>query len=183
MVAPNLKYKKFGRLTVLSQKPSSKIGDSLWLCKCICGNEKIILGKNLRAKVTKSCGCLKQDHMKKIVKRNRLGYKEASLNSLIRRYKLKAKKKNINFNLFKTQFKTITSKECYYCGIKPKQKVSKNGYFGNYIYNGIDRKNSKFGYTIKNSLPCCWICNRAKGNLTYKNFINWLTRIKRNNCG
>ncbi|MDR6555431.1 AP2 domain-containing protein [Paenibacillus qinlingensis] len=48
----------FGRLTVI------KLTDkrSTWLCKCICGEEKYILGNNLRRGLTKSCGCLRKEN-------------------------------------------------------------------------------------------------------------------------
>lgn len=49
---------KFGRLTVIRQVKSDKYGRSCWLCKCDCGNEKIIGGTNLRNGNSKSCGCL-----------------------------------------------------------------------------------------------------------------------------
>jgi hypothetical protein len=30
---------------------------NFWKCKCICGNESIVLGNNLKSGTTKSCGC------------------------------------------------------------------------------------------------------------------------------
>lgn len=56
----NLTGRKFGKLTVIKlgdRKPLS--GYQLyWLCKCDCGNEKEILGSNLKLGLIKSCGCL-----------------------------------------------------------------------------------------------------------------------------
>ena len=37
--------------------------------------------------------------------------------------------------------------------------------------------NSK-GYSLDNIVPCCKICNRAKSDLTYKDFIEWIRRLK-----
>lgn len=48
----------FGLLTVLRENGRSKGGDVLWLCKCRCGNEVTVQGRNLRNERTKSCGCL-----------------------------------------------------------------------------------------------------------------------------
>jgi len=31
--------------------------------------------------------------------------------------------------------------------------------------------------TKENSVPCCFICNRAKGNMGYKDFILWIQTI------
>lgn len=56
----DLSGKKFGRLTVIKQagKKNNKI---TWLCKCDCGNEKIVKGIDLKRQHVKSCGCLKKE--------------------------------------------------------------------------------------------------------------------------
>lgn len=52
--------KKFGRLTVVSYS-HSKGYRHYYLCKCDCGNEKIILKGNLLQGYTQSCGCLQKE--------------------------------------------------------------------------------------------------------------------------
>ncbi len=48
------------RLVVIAEaEPLS--GRVAWLCKCDCGNEKVILGASLRAGHTGSCGCLHKE--------------------------------------------------------------------------------------------------------------------------
>lgn len=54
----DLTGQRFGRLTVLEFKGVNKHHKSCWLCKCDCGNEKIIVGESLTRGLTKSCGCL-----------------------------------------------------------------------------------------------------------------------------
>ena len=54
----NLLDQRFGRLVVLESASDNKRGKPRWVCKCDCGNEKIIEGRNLSGKLTKSCGCL-----------------------------------------------------------------------------------------------------------------------------
>lgn len=49
--------KKFGKLTVLKEVEESS-NHRMFLCKCECGNEKIIRGAHLSSGETKSCGCL-----------------------------------------------------------------------------------------------------------------------------
>jgi len=50
----------FGRLTVLKKTDArSKLGRVKWLCKCECGNEKLVGSKELINGDTNSCGCLK----------------------------------------------------------------------------------------------------------------------------
>lgn len=56
----DLTGQKFGRLTVI-KRAENKGTRATWLCKCDCGNELIVVGKNLRTGNTKSCGCYQQD--------------------------------------------------------------------------------------------------------------------------
>lgn len=48
---------RFGRLVAVQEYPR-KGKERRWLCKCDCGNEKIIMMMNLRSGATQSCGCL-----------------------------------------------------------------------------------------------------------------------------
>ena len=56
----NLVNQTFGRLTVIDFA-YSKNGRSYWKCKCECGNEKDIFGKNLKRGTIRSCGCLRAE--------------------------------------------------------------------------------------------------------------------------
>lgn len=49
-----------GRLTLIRRVESNRFGHSQWLCRCECGNEKVVTAVNL--KTTKSCGCLRVVH-------------------------------------------------------------------------------------------------------------------------
>lgn len=57
----DLTSKKFGRLTVIKRVENNKFKQVQWLCKCDCGNEKIIVGSALKSGDIKSCGCLKKE--------------------------------------------------------------------------------------------------------------------------
>jgi hypothetical protein len=57
----DLTGQKFGRLLVLKRAENNKDGRAMWLCRCECGNERIITGKSLRNGHTRSCGCLNKD--------------------------------------------------------------------------------------------------------------------------
>lgn len=61
---PDLIGKRFERLVVIGMKrvthPRTKI---FWLCRCDCGNEVYVETVNLVHNSTKSCGCLRRDHM------------------------------------------------------------------------------------------------------------------------
>jgi hypothetical protein len=53
----------FGRLTVVEQAGMTKHRLSTWLCKCLCGNKKIVIGGNLKTGTTTSCGCYSKEQI------------------------------------------------------------------------------------------------------------------------
>ena len=65
--------KKFGKLTAIKYMYSDKYGCAHWLCRCDCGNEKIVNGKGLRCGDTKSCGCAKIERAKTMSTKHGLG--------------------------------------------------------------------------------------------------------------
>lgn len=69
----DLTDQSFGKLTVLKRAENTKDGRSQWLCKCECGNTKVIKGKYLLNGDTKSCGCLK--HSEPVIKEINIGTK------------------------------------------------------------------------------------------------------------
>jgi hypothetical protein len=59
---PIISGDQFGRLTVLNQVPGRVNGwHYLFLCRCVCGNEKVFYGNNLNRGLSRSCGCLAQE--------------------------------------------------------------------------------------------------------------------------
>ncbi len=57
----NLTGQRFGRLTVIKRFPNDKNNSATWLCKCDCGNTKIVRGIDLTRGMTKSCGCFRHE--------------------------------------------------------------------------------------------------------------------------
>ena len=53
----DLKGKKFYNMEVISFAGINDKGRSTWLCRCDCGNEKIVVGSELKRGKVKSCGC------------------------------------------------------------------------------------------------------------------------------
>lgn len=60
----DLNGKTFGRLTVIERAENNKNGSARWLCKCSCGNTKIIQSCHLTRGKVKSCGCYNSDFSK-----------------------------------------------------------------------------------------------------------------------
>ncbi|MFH2018621.1 MAG: hypothetical protein ABII98_01375, partial [bacterium] len=147
--------KRFGKLLIIKRMGVSKDRSLIWEARCDCGNVIKIASKYLLSGGTKSCGCLR-----KIEKG------EANFNKLYSGYKNSAQKRGLAFLLSKDEFRKIIGENCSYCGIEPKQKLNRRFSNGEYLFNGIDRRDNLLGYTKKNSLPCCFVCNRAKGDMT-----------------
>jgi hypothetical protein len=166
----------YGQLTIINITPTlkkySKGYKRFYLCRCLCGKEKIVCKDSLLSKQTKSCGCL----IKKINYKRR--NPKTPINKLYKNYQNSSKIRKILFNLTLEEFRNLTSRSCYYCNQKPKQ-IKKSTYF-TYIYNGLDRINSDLGYTIDNIVPCCKKCNYAKGNLSTNDFYHHIQQIYEN---
>lgn len=167
---------KFNKLTVLSLVGSDSRGNLRWNCLCECGNEKVAPTVRLKNGTTSSCGCqIRISSMKRTVWHNECT-PESTFKTLLDKYIFGANQRGLSFSLTEEQFRYITSLNCHYCGVEPKNEVRhKRG--TSYIYNGIDRKNNDVGYEIKNCLPCCTMCNVAKTTHTYEEFLAWLGRV------
>lgn len=70
----DLTDKRFGRLTVISFAGQDKHHFAHWLCRCDCGNEKVISGSALRSGVTVSCGCYRLEQANKANTRHNLSH-------------------------------------------------------------------------------------------------------------
>lgn len=57
----DLTGQRFGRLMVVRYAGRSRGKKNLWLCKCDCGNEKVVAVDKLHSGNTKSCGCLQRE--------------------------------------------------------------------------------------------------------------------------
>lgn len=61
----DLTGQRFGRLTALGPVQEADRTVSYWRCRCDCGKEVICHKENLRAGITRSCGCLLEEQRKK----------------------------------------------------------------------------------------------------------------------
>jgi hypothetical protein len=59
MPAPlDLSNQRFGRLIVIRLALRRPGGERRWVCRCDCGNLKVVIPDSLRRGTTRSCGCL-----------------------------------------------------------------------------------------------------------------------------
>lgn len=153
---------KFGQLVVIKRLKCNKWRQSVYLCKCDCGNTIEVVGNDLKNGHTKSCGCTK-------CSQNRLTAIYPRLYNIWK--KIKDRCYNINSNIYKYYGKR---------GIKVCNEwhdletfiewALKNGYQDNLT---IDRINNNGNYEPSN---CRWISLPAQQNnkrtnrlITYNN--------------
>jgi len=191
MNAIDISNKRFGKLLVLYPTGNRKHSSIEWLCKCDCGNEISIPLNSLTKKTepTRSCGCLRKDPIMNALKhKNRttyynIGYGVCSFNHIYLSYEKGAKRRNLEFNLTKEQFRELTNKNCFYCSSPPTNTFKLKFAYGECIYNGIDRVDNSKGYNIENCVPCCKKCNLAKGTMTQDEFYSWVKNVAQNIFG
>lgn len=143
------------------------------LCKCDCGNEKVIHLAALVSGNTKSCGCL----AKAVAKRRALPENNGAINQVILGYKRHARDRGFKWLLTRDQFIELASRDCCYCGSPPSNLKKGHSIDASYTYSGIDRIDPKKGYSIENCQSCCKVCNFAKSNLSLTKFEGWLDRL------
>jgi len=161
---------RYGRLTVL-RRAENQNGRTRWLCHCTCGKDVEVLGASLRNGCTQSCGCFQKEKAS-------LPIGEAAFNHLLLQMMTGARRRGYSWNLTDKQFRQLTSQPCFYCGVEPSQRgATQAGFNGVYLYNGLDRIINKKGYTLENIVPCCGVCNRAKGKKTQDEFLGWISRL------
>jgi hypothetical protein len=157
-----------GMLTLLSYKgmetyPSGR-SEYLGEFRCECGKTCVRKLKLVKKKSTQSCGCL-------YGKDKLLPGGKAEMNKVYRGYIDGARRRGLAFKLNKDDFVLISKQPCHYCGCLPsnRQSLKDNSEF---VYNGVDRKDSNIGYIKENCLPCCFWCNRSKSTMTVNDFIS-----------
>lgn len=169
----DLTGKIYGQLEVLKwdgnkEYAQSRIGK--WVCKCSCGNQTTRFGLALRKGTARSCGCTNPNKA--------LPFGEASFNRVYGKVRDGALKRNLVWELDKENVRKLVTSNCYYCDCSPDKEIQNK--YGNFKWNGVDRKNPDIGYTLENSVSCCWICNFMKHNQSSVDFISRCQKIAEN---
>lgn len=171
-VTKDLTGKVFGKITVLRQGETRprKYGPgtrTYWICKCDCGNEieRATDKFGMPNAGKKGCGSCSY------TMGERVDPKVRGLKALYSQYKTAARNANREFALSRDELETLTSSDCFYCGVEP-QRLREG-----YKFNGIDRKDNDKGYTPENSLSCCAECNIMKKDFSYEEFLERVSKI------
>lgn len=163
----DLNGETIGDLSVIRPHGETSIGTTTWLCKCgKCGKKITGTPSKLRSQQT----CRGDRHTTNGRSRYRSGFR-----IVLSDYREGAKERGIAWSLNDTQARSLFSGDCYYCGSPPtKERGSDKGIF---LWNGIDRKDSKGDYIEDNCVSCCSKCNYMKGALPFDEFIELIKRI------
>lgn len=92
--------------------------------------------------------------------------------------KSEAKKRNKTFNLTLSTFGLLIQGKCFYCGAESSNLLTYRGI--EFQYNGIDRMDTKGGYEIENSVPCCKFCNALRGSMPFEYWSEFIDNVVEN---
>jgi len=156
--------------------------NKVWVCLCKCGKEKVFW-KYSSILSQKSCGC-EMDSCGFTAKQRR------SILSRMQGYKNGAHSRGFQWDLSYEEFALISTKPCFYCGDQPKvwdcvtnaPSVRKdcphiNPEEYSIKFSGVDRFDSKSGYSVENCVPCCVNCNRSKSNMSFDEFKKHVQKL------
>lgn len=172
--------KKIDKLTVINKHSKNEWGNSIWNCRCDCGNYLKLATHLIRTGRITSCGCRPMNH---IVFNDR---KFVILRHLYSHIKHSKNNHNHTDVIDFETFEKLSYSNCFYCGCLPHRKhIDKGSKYSKskikhkaYIYtNGIDRINSSEGYGVGNVRSCCHECNIAKNKLHEDQFKQFVINI------
>ena len=172
-MAIDLTGTKLGKITAI--RPTNKRLHScvIWTWRCDCGTEfdrvpSIVRNSERRGHTSRCPECRHNE--------GRLLSGMAQRNQAKGVYMASARNRGLEWRLDDEQFDALTQQNCHYCGMPPSNTKHSNERNGAFIYNGIDRIDSKLDYVPFNCVPCCKNCNRAKRSMAYTDFVDWFRR-------
>lgn len=102
---------------------------------------------------------------------------EAAFNKTLRSYQQNAQTRGHSWEVTGEEFNRLAAMDCHYCGTPPSMITKGSLRGGDYVYNGLDRIDNSLGYTLGNVLTCCKICNHAKVDMPYDDFLAWIAQL------
>jgi len=171
---------KFGKLTITTQYVG-KNNDTWVNCLCDCGRTKSCELYRLKNGYIESCGCQRKEtnqHTNSCFKRKEYGWSSFML--VYNGYKGNARHGRSGvreFSLSKEDAMKLFKGNCFYCGSQPSKVRKTKKSYGEFIYNGIDRKDNTIGYILDNCVSCCEFCNMTKLDTPFNTFIEWIRNV------
>lgn len=167
---------KYGKLLVVKFlyskiRTKDKRAHRHYLCHCDCGREKVITTGDLRQGRTTSCGCARKR------------FQDSPIRQVYQTYKSRCKRTGLLFELTLENFKALCGMHCHYCNRPPSNKSVYRHFKEFHLYNGLDRTDNTKGYVLGNCVPCCELCNKAKRDISYEDFLHWVYEVYKNMQG
>ena len=167
----DLTGRRFGSYTVIEFSRSISHPDSggtvYWRCQCDCGEVNEVQAGALRRKSDIKCRkCADLDLL--------IDDPHYHLNQIYSRYRANAKTRSIPFEITQNEIEELIKLPCYYCGKPPSNQLHMCSNRETFLYNGVDRVDSKKPYRLDNCVPCCWDCNLQKGTKSAEVFLSQL---------
>jgi len=162
--------------------------NTMYLCLCDCGIEFETETGYMKQKF--GCNkCSKQHHYEKAWKSRKSnvklkprrttklsklspesenGKRGSYANYIVNWIKQTATKRKLSWNLDSIEVFNLIQQPCFYCGTKVNFPETRNG---------IDRLDNNLGYITTNVVPCCYVCNIAKHQLSISDFKKHIMNI------
>lgn len=159
--------------TLFYKNKKTKDGLKSW-CKACCNEDSRSreskyneTRRNYRVHNKELCSSIKRSYYKdnksRILSSNS-EWRKSTFSGRINSYKRSASKRNIEWSLSDSDFKSFWGVPCYYCG-------------DSITTIGLDRVDSSRGYFVGNLVSCCTECNVMKNKLNQSEFLNKIKRI------
>ena len=143
----NLVGQRFGRFVVVeSTGKKTKSRSTLWLCKCDCGEQRIVSASNLKSGNSQSCGCIQRGETKSYTRIYRI-WRDV-------KYRTSHSVKGVNHNYYEKGIKMC--EEWRYDSDAFIEWSLRNGYRDDL---SIDRIDNDGDYSPSN---CRWVCQKTQ---------------------
>lgn len=177
--------KKFNRLTVLHKHDSKMNNEIAWVCKCDCGNIKILRSSKIRNNEIKSCGCYIRELTKSRTKSKSKCWKgyEGISGTLWQRIKYSAKRRKINFSIKIEDAWELLCNQKFKCAISGLDiEISSENVKATGSTASLDRKDSSKGYIDGNIQWVHRQINIMKMDLDEDKFIEFCRIVVNHNA-
>lgn len=172
--------KRFNKIIILKQYVGN---NNLTMADYICDCGKLKTSKLFYITCGRigSCGCQRiesNQFTNSPWRKKPCGY--SAFGQVYNGYKGNARHGNKEFLLSKDDALKLFKSNCFYCNNPPSIIRKHKKYNGEFVYNGIDRKDNNKGYIIDNCVSCCKFCNFTKGTTPFGDFIKWIRKANEN---
>lgn len=166
----DLAGRQYGRLTVVAAETTRSINRyRTWVCRCSCGNEKVVTSGDLQSGHVRSCGCLVNETGEQSKRWGGCGEISGKYWSGTKR---SANKRGFEFS--------VTIKEAWDLFGQQQGRCALSGVtlqFGKEQDASLDRKDSSRGYTPDNVQWVHKWVNLMKTDLSEAEFIDWCRKV------